>query len=436
MEASKIVFGLLISEEDKLVELEAFLEEHKGVDVNLYQVGGTRSIHFAAYRGHEAYMSLLIEANADLEVRDNTGLTALRLASNADNLECLQVLIESKADVNAADDRGMTPGHGAAHKGHSKCLDLLLSAKADVNASTVHGGTPAMAACLEGQLTCLQLLVDAKADLNATANAGLDAVYSAMRIPYDEPTNRVPGMPFAVLSCDTDSNNVRIDDGVTQATVDAHLNEYTQIHNFIDDCHAVIKHALNENVVVDKRMGRRGNIMYGEPLEQVLLYLGLSMKKDQTVNASIDGKSGVKRALMPGHPTNANLWFELYQRTHCSSCGARPAMLKQCTCDTARYCNNNCQRKHWPTHKPRHKAVMLKKTLMDNKKLADDHKQKMQEQKIQEPKTRKQSGDIRGRADVKTQNKTPPQNNNWPYLVPLLVVMAVIAKVLMQSSVF
>jgi hypothetical protein len=23
---------------------------------------------------------------------------------------------------------------------------------------------------------------------------------------------------------------------------------------------------------------------------------------------------------MPGHPVNANLWFELYQRTHCSSC--------------------------------------------------------------------------------------------------------------------
>jgi hypothetical protein len=30
------------------------------------------------------------------------------------------------------------------------------------------------------------------------------------------------------------------------------------------------------------------------------------------VNASIDGKN-TTHALIPGHPTNANLWFDLYQ---------------------------------------------------------------------------------------------------------------------------
>jgi hypothetical protein len=94
----------------------------------------------------------------------------------------------------------------------------------------------------------------------------------------------------------------------------------SDLHNFIDDCHSVAEHTLSEDVVVDTRVGRGDYGLYHEPLEQVLLYLGLSMEKNQTVNASIDGKSGVKRALMPGHPTNANLWFELYQRTHCSSC--------------------------------------------------------------------------------------------------------------------
>jgi hypothetical protein len=87
-------------------------------------------------------------------------------------------------------------------------------------------------------------------------------------------------------------------------------------------------HALNEDVVY-----RRGDGMHDEPLEQVLLYLGLSMHKNQTVNTSIDGKD-TARALIPGHPTNANLWFELNQRTHCSSCSARPAILKKYTCNT------------------------------------------------------------------------------------------------------
>jgi hypothetical protein len=361
MEASKKVFYLCISEEDRSVELKAFLEAQPNVDVNLYQHAmGGQSIHAAAHRGHEACMRLLIEANADLEVRGITGVTAVQLASTAGNLDCLQVLIESKADVNASDDSGITPGYSAACEGHSKCLDLLIDAKADVNARSVHGATPAMTACREDRLMSLQPLVDAKADLNVKC-AGVGTVYMSMVMPKKELAHRVPGMPFAVLSCNTDIKHMIINVYVTQATVDAHLNEYKQIHAFIDDCHTVIKHALNEDVVVDKRVGRRGNGMYHEPLEQVLLYLGLSMKKNQTVNASIDGKSGVKRALMPGHPTNANLWFELYQRTHCTSCGTLQARLKKCPCGTARYCNSDCQRKHWPTHKPSHKAALLKK---------------------------------------------------------------------------
>jgi ankyrin repeat protein len=237
MEASKNVFDLCASVKDKLVALKAFLEEHSDVDVNLYQDvanGGVRSIHVVGIRGLRAYMSVLIEANADLEVRDDTGFTALRLAADAGNLECVQVLIENKADVNTTSDDGMTPGHGAAFEGRSNCLHLLINAKANVNARNVRDVTLAMAACRGNRLTCLQLLVDAKADLNAKRNE-IGTVYFSMRMPKEELANRVPGMPFAVLSCNTDSKNVRIDNEVTEVIVDTHINEYQQIHNFIDE---------------------------------------------------------------------------------------------------------------------------------------------------------------------------------------------------------
>jgi hypothetical protein len=210
-------------------------------------------------------------------------------------------------------------------------------------------------------LACLQLLVDAEADLSVKNKDGDGTLFSAMLIPNKEPSHRVPGMPFAVLSCKVDSKNVNISDEVSQAMVDRHLKEYTLIHNFIDEYHNVTNHALSEDVVVDTRVGRGDNGVYHEPLEQVFLYLGLSMKKNQIVNESIDGKSGVTRALMPGHPVNANLWYELYQRTHCSSCRTRQAKLKKCTCFTTRYCNSDCQRKHWQTHKPIHNAILKKK---------------------------------------------------------------------------
>jgi hypothetical protein len=362
MEDSKNVFDLCWSEEDKSVELKTFIEEHPNVDANLFQdAEGWRSIHAAVLRGHVACMRLLIDAKADLEVRDRGGRTALYCASNTGRQKCLQALIENKADVNSASDNGNTPAHGAAYEGNSKCLSMLINAKADVNARDIHDQTPVMSACQEDRLTCHQLLVDAKADLSVKSNRGFDALFMAMVIPPKEPSHRVPGMTFAVLSCNTESKNVLIDNNlVTQVMVDTRVDEYKKIHNFIDECHTITNHALSEDVVVDTRVGRGDNGIYHEPLEQVLVYLGLSMNKNQTVNTSIDGKS-IKRALMPGHPVNANLWFELYQRTHCSSCSTRVAKLKKCTCFTTRYCNSDCQRKHWQTHKPSHNAILMLK---------------------------------------------------------------------------
>jgi hypothetical protein len=358
---SKRVYDLSDSVKDKSRKLKAFLEAHPSVDVNLHRgEDGDRALSAAAYQGHVACTRLLIDAKADLKARSNDGTTALYWASRYGNLDCVEVLIESKADVQTATDDGVTPAHVAAHYGQYQCLNLLIDAKADVNARDNNAWTPAMAACQEDRLTCLQMLVDAKADLAARCNNGYDSVYSAMRLPSEEPTHRVPGMPFAVLSCNTDIKNVRIDKNVTPAMVSSHINEYTQVQHFIDDYHTIFKHALSEDAVVDKRVGRGDYGVYHEPLEQVLLYLGLSMKKNQTANSSIDGKT-IRRALIPGHPINANLWFELYQRTHCSSCSTRRLKLKECTCNTARYCNNNCQRKHWPTHMLTHQTAMRKK---------------------------------------------------------------------------
>jgi ankyrin repeat protein len=301
-------------------------------DVNTATDYGDTPAYRTASNGHPKCLKLLIDAKADLEARVEDGMTPLNVASHNGNVDCLQVLIDSKADVENVKDNGFTPAHMTVSNGHAKCLGLLIDAKAVVP-STVHtpfafidhrshGGllvqdALARIACREDHLACLQLLVDNKADLSGKDDDGLGSVYWAIRLPYKNRrthplggcAHRVPGMPFAVLSCNTDINT----GGVTQATVTAHINEYKQIHNFIDECHSVTKHALNEDVVVDKRVGRRGNGIFHEPLEQVLLYLGLSMKKNQTVNASIDG-AAVKRVLMPGHPTNANLWFELYQR--------------------------------------------------------------------------------------------------------------------------
>jgi hypothetical protein len=293
------------------------------------------------------------------------GFRALNWACFYGHTECAQLLIDHGADVNAKSIRGSSALSVAAQKGHLSCVKLLVQNGADVHCQSDDGWTPLMSSAFDGHLLTSQYLLDQKADVHyRVLKEGYwkhaDALYGAM---YKYATDRTPGIAFAFLSCNTDAKNVKIYREITTALCESCIETYTHVQAFIDEHHEILKHVLSEDVQVDTRVGRGDNGLYHEPLEQVLVYLGLSMKKNQTVNASIDGKSGVKRALIPGHLLNANLWFELYHRTHCSSCSTRLPKLskKKCPCNTACYCNTDCQRKHWKTHRPFHKAAMLKK---------------------------------------------------------------------------
>jgi hypothetical protein len=390
---SDLVYSLSASKEDKSVELKAVLESTPGVDVNLPNSDPRdgskwRPLHAAILQGHVETARLLIKAKADLEARDGTGETALVSgvgSSSKGNPACIQLLLESKANVHTVTSNGNTAAHIAAETGRADMMPLLIGAKADISATSKDGLAciPAVYSCMEGRLACLQVLMDAKADISMKNKMGWGPFFATVISKHDVndvPSGvREPGMPFITLSCNADSTNIptkanwmkftRLQSGVAhalrgfQAEANTRIAEYKQIQSFIDEYHTITKHALYEDAVVDKRVGRRGNGMYDEPLEQVLLYLGLSMKKNQTVNKSIDGKTG-KRALIPGHPVNANLWFELYNSTHCSGCSSRRVKLKECPCFFTSYCNTDCQRKHWPTHKPRHKWVLrIKKSI-------------------------------------------------------------------------
>jgi hypothetical protein len=223
---------------------------------------------------------------------------------------CPPFFLDLRADVHARDNEGCQATHGASAQGNAGCLKLLIHEGADVNAQTNRGFTPVMYACHEDQLTCLQLL-DANADISTLENTGEDALYFAIHMPIDTTTHRVPGMPFSVLSCNTNTTDIPIDADVSQAMVDSHIAEYKAVHAFIDEFHSILKHALSRDVQVDRRVGLGEHGIYQEPLERVLEYMGLSMDIDQVVNESIDD-DGELHALLPGNVLEANHWHEHY----------------------------------------------------------------------------------------------------------------------------
>jgi hypothetical protein len=128
-------------------------------------------------------------------------------------------------------------------------------------------------------------------------------------------------LPFVILSCNTDVKNIKRGRKKInmRGKVAAYVGEYKDVHAYIDACHRVLKCTLSTRVEVDTRVGRGGKGIHQEPLERVLEYLGLSMKADQVVNASIDGLEGVTRALIPFHLLCAERWHLQYNRTRFNS---------------------------------------------------------------------------------------------------------------------
>jgi hypothetical protein len=230
-------------------------------------------------------------------------------------LECMRVLIEAKANLEARRRDGGRALHIASYTGGVGAVKILIDAKADVNARDDFGSTPVMIACAEERAVCAQLLVDANADINTVDNTGKTALYGAMLMPKKDSqhAHRVPGMPFSVLSCNADATDPLINDQVTQAVVDGHLAEYKRVHNFIDECHSILKLVLSEHVPVDPRFGLGQMGIYQEPLERTLEYLGMSMNKDQVVNTSIDGAIK-RRALLPGNVLESIHWHDEHRK--------------------------------------------------------------------------------------------------------------------------
>jgi ankyrin repeat protein len=284
---------------------------------------------YAMYGGYcvseaqKAKLDILLEEfppfDVDAAKDEDSGRTALDVAVSYDMREPAQLLIDHKADVNATRN-DLSVLHWAVMRNSYRCAELLLQ-----NGAGVNGGSCSLPPLLSGDaldINMSQMLLDYKADISYTYHVdpsplfggyGGDrgALSDSMR---PEALKYTPGLTFAVLSCNTDAKNVHTDvSTVTPAVRDAHIDTYQHVQGYIDEYHRILKLVLSEHVQVDRRVGLTQNGIYQEPLERTLEYLGLSMSKDQVVNTSIDGE-GVRRALIPGHLLNADLWFELAQK--------------------------------------------------------------------------------------------------------------------------
>jgi hypothetical protein len=105
---------------------------------------------WAAYKGHEANVRLLLEHGADVNQASDDGRTPLICAAGAGHEHIVRLLLEHGAEVNKADVYRKTPLICATAAGHGPIAQLLLKHGADVDQAGNNSRAPLVRAVSAG----------------------------------------------------------------------------------------------------------------------------------------------------------------------------------------------------------------------------------------------------------------------------------------------
>ncbi|XP_016401565.1 caskin-2-like isoform X2 [Sinocyclocheilus rhinocerous] len=131
----------------------------KRLNVNYQDQEGFSALHHAALTGTTDLLSLLLEAQATVDIKDSNGMRPLHYAAWQGKADSVLMLLRAGASVNGASQDGQIPLHLAAQYGHYEVSEMLLQHQS--NPCTVNKAkkTPLDLACEFGRLKVTQLLL-------------------------------------------------------------------------------------------------------------------------------------------------------------------------------------------------------------------------------------------------------------------------------------
>jgi hypothetical protein len=152
-----------------LTDILKLLIETSKADVDSKDSGGQTPLSWAAERGHEAVVKLLLETGKGADVNAQGGYygNALYAASWGGHEKVVELLLSKGADVNARGVYYSNALYAASWGGHEKVVELLLGKGADVNAQGGVYGNALQAASWGGHEKVVELLLGKGADVNA-----------------------------------------------------------------------------------------------------------------------------------------------------------------------------------------------------------------------------------------------------------------------------
>lgn len=132
-----------------------------GIDINaITKKQAATPLHLAILCGNLRLVQILMDRQAQIDIKDKSGRTELIIAAECKRVEVAKMLIDFDANLNAQDNVGVTPLIAAVRKGSSEIAYMLLEAGADVELKDKKGETPLFAAAKSGEATLVSELLE------------------------------------------------------------------------------------------------------------------------------------------------------------------------------------------------------------------------------------------------------------------------------------
>lgn len=122
-------------------------------------------LHVAASSGQTGMVRFLINRNANVDVRNASGLTPLHEAVEHERIPTIEMLLAGGADYDEVDETRRTLLHLAARHGREDIAQRLLARGATVDVKDQSGRTPLHEAAMRGFVPVAQMLLEHGADL-------------------------------------------------------------------------------------------------------------------------------------------------------------------------------------------------------------------------------------------------------------------------------
>ncbi|RJE24666.1 Ankyrin repeat protein [Aspergillus sclerotialis] len=154
-------------------------------DVNLRDDQGRTPLSYAAERGQEDTVKLLLDHDAQLDSEDRYCRTPLSSAAYTGRESIVKLLLEYGARLDSKDENGWTPLSLAVTRGHESIVKLLLEYGARPDSKVNHEWTPLSFAATNGHEPIVKILLDNGARPDSEDEDGLTPLHFAVDGGYE-----------------------------------------------------------------------------------------------------------------------------------------------------------------------------------------------------------------------------------------------------------